>query len=252
MMIEDAVFAVMDLETTGTDPQADEAVEVAVSTLATLPDGCQIIALGSDLINPGRPIPPEARAVHHLSDADVRGKVDLATARDRWPMLWTCDERNGRYVPVAHNARFDAAFWTGVDPEADGWLCTYRLASHVWPDAPGHSNQVLRYWLDLDEHMDAALTMPPHRALPDTYVTAHLLRAILEATAETIDSVEGLHSLCWSPILQSTCRFGKHRGTPWSEVPKDYLRWMVRQGADQWDADVFHTIRQHLYGGEAA
>ena len=36
-----------------------------------------------------------------------------------------------------------------------------------------HSNQVLRYWLGL--RLDADLAMPPHRAGPDAYVTAHLL-----------------------------------------------------------------------------
>jgi len=243
MMISDAVFAVMDLETTGFDPETEAPVEVAVTSLQVgAPEECQIIALGSDLIDPGRPIPPEARAVHHLSDADVRGKIDLDTALKQWPMLNVRGMRDDQYVPVAHNARFDAAFWTGVDPQEDGWLCTYRLASHLWPNAPGHGNQVLRYWLDLDAEMVFALTMPPHRALPDTYVTAHLLRAILEAAPDSIDTVEALHALGWAPIEQSTCRFGKHRGTPWAEVPMDYLRWMRRQGADQWDADVWHTV----------
>lgn len=35
---------------------------------------------------------------------------------------------------------------------------------HVWPDAPRHSNQVLRYWRNLV--LDNALAMPPtERAL---------------------------------------------------------------------------------------
>ncbi len=44
------------------------------------------------------------------------------------------------------------------------------MAMHVWPDAPRHSNQVLRYWRNLV--LDNALAMLPHRAGPDAWVTA--------------------------------------------------------------------------------
>jgi exodeoxyribonuclease X len=41
------------------------------------------------------------------------------------------------------------------------------------------------------------------------------------------------------PSLLRSISFGKHRGEPWSAVPKDYLRWVLDQdfGPDEkWTA----------------
>src|SRR5262245_25865334 len=40
------------------------------------------------------------------------------------------------------------------------WLCTYKSALRAWPDAPRHSNSVLRYWLGID--------IPPDPLMPAT------------------------------------------------------------------------------------
>jgi DNA polymerase-3 subunit epsilon len=60
----------LDLETTGTDPAWDRIVEIAVLRLA--PDG------GRDCrtrrVDPRRPIPPGATAIHGIRDEDVRGE----------------------------------------------------------------------------------------------------------------------------------------------------------------------------------
>lgn len=57
-----------DLETTGTDPAWDRIVEIAV--LRIEPDGRSEVR--TRRINPERPIPPEATAVHGIRDEDVR------------------------------------------------------------------------------------------------------------------------------------------------------------------------------------
>ena len=56
-----------DLETTGTDPSADKIVEL--SALRIAPDGSR--ETRSRRVNPERPIPPEATAVHGIRDEDV-------------------------------------------------------------------------------------------------------------------------------------------------------------------------------------
>jgi exodeoxyribonuclease X len=122
------------------------------------------------------------------------------------------------------------------------WICTVRSAKNVWPEAPGHSNQVLRYWRDL--RLDTALADPAHRAGPDAWVTAHLLIDMLKvATVEQM--------LAWTnePRRLDRIPFGKHRGRPWAEPPEDYLRWMVGQGGSgqgDKDADVVAAARQEL------
>ncbi len=60
-------LAVIDLETTGTDPQSDRIVEIGVIKL--FPDGR--VEERCRRINPGVPIPPEATAVHGITDQQV-------------------------------------------------------------------------------------------------------------------------------------------------------------------------------------
>ncbi len=67
-MVLDRPLAFFDLETTGTSPRADRIVELAIVKL--MPDGthdCWTVR-----VNPGRKIPPEATAIHNISDEDVK------------------------------------------------------------------------------------------------------------------------------------------------------------------------------------
>lgn len=41
------------------------------------------------------------------------------------------------------------------------------------------------------------------------------------------------------------CKFGKHKGTLWSQVPRDYLDWVVNK-SDFTDEDVLYTARHYL------
>jgi DNA polymerase-3 subunit epsilon len=63
-------LAIIDLETTGTN--AKEARIVEISVLKILPDGTT--TLRTRRINPGVPIPPDATAVHGITDADVAAR----------------------------------------------------------------------------------------------------------------------------------------------------------------------------------
>lgn len=59
-----------DLETTGTDALHDRIVEI--SMIKVMSDGTDIQR--TVRVNPGMPIPAEATAVHHITDADVADK----------------------------------------------------------------------------------------------------------------------------------------------------------------------------------
>jgi hypothetical protein len=45
-------------------------------------------------------------------------------------------------------------------------------------------------------------------------------------------------------LLPGAIKFGKHRGTKWTDIPPDYLKWICRQ--EDMDADVRFTARHHL------
>lgn len=218
----------IDFETTG-EPKEDEPqavceagwTDIEVVYGDPIPEAVQAFVGNpySLLCNPGRSMPPEARAVHHISDEDVAGcpSPDQVFRRlmDPKPDFF-----------CAHNADFERSFFGGGGVP---FICTYKVALRVWPDAPSHSLQVLRYWLDLD--LDQAAGLPAHRAGPDAYVGAALMARILsEPGAPDLDTM-----VRWSrgPALLPRINFGKHKGMKWSELPSDYLRWI----ADKSDLD---------------
>lgn len=218
---------VLDTETTGTDPEVDAVVELG-GTIVNV-DAMSITGSFGRLVNPGRPIPPEAMGIHHIMDHEVVNAPLLKSVIDELRPL-------APFVPVAHSAHFDSQF---LPVFKNRWVCTYRCARHVWPDAPGFSNQTLRYWLPGVNDECSMFAMPPHRAKPDSWVTAHiLLRLLREKT------IEELVRLTDEPILLKKVTFGKHRGEEWSKVPLDYLSWVKRQ--PDMDADVKHTAIHYL------
>ena len=101
---------------------------------------------------------------------------------------------------------------------------------------------MLRYWLE-DQgllSLDHETAMPPHRAGPDAYVTAHILKALFAAGAT------GKEMVAWTrePRLLPTCPIGKFRGKPWPEVEGGFLQWMLKQ-ADM-EADLKWNANREL------
>jgi exodeoxyribonuclease X len=213
---------IFDVETTGVDAKEHRVIEIAAYDLA--PDGA-ITRVGSHLVQPGRKIPPEASAVHHLIDADLVGAALFGVV---WGAHFAVDAPS---VSAAHNCEFEQAYLP--TPEGTAWICTYKAALRAWPDAPGHNNQTLRYWLGLDskEGFDRSLASMAHRAEPDTYVTAWILRELLKSA-----SIETLIGWTKEPKIFPKISFGKHRGAKWAELPSDYLRWLA-EGQHQMEAD---------------
>jgi DNA polymerase-3 subunit epsilon len=78
----------LDLETTGTNVQNDRIVEI--SLLKLLPDGSN--QTKTRRLNPGIPIPPEASAIHGITDADVANEPSFRqVARSLATYLEGCD-----------------------------------------------------------------------------------------------------------------------------------------------------------------
>lgn len=223
---ERLVIRVIDTETTGTTPD-DDVIEVGYTDLVFRGDRMERMPTVSALYGARKPIPPEASAVHHLIDADIAG-LPLFGAE---AVAALCE---GVDCFVAHNASFERQFIKTDVP----WICTYKAAMRLHPEAPTHSNQGLRYWFGFPE-IDRAFANAAHRAGPDSYVTSFLFERLL-GEAEVADMV------VWTeePILLPTIRFGKNRGKKWNEVPIDFLEWVLgRPAEDAFDADVQHTCR---------
>jgi exodeoxyribonuclease X len=171
---------------------------------------------GQAYYSPERPCPPEVRAVHHIHPAEYEHAPRFNT------FVWQDQLRTaGVTYCAAHNSEYEAQFLAPMVP----WLCTYKAALRVWPHAPHHGNQSLMYWLGLDTLIDERFRQPAHRALPDAYVTAHILGRLLVET-----TVEQIAQWTLEPRLLPTCPIGQQwKGKPWAEVELSFLHWMLRQ-----------------------
>lgn len=205
------IIRTIDFETTGAEPPEAEVCEVGICDLR-LEEGW-VDAPRSWLCGV-KEMPPEVRAVHHISLAECAGRDAFDPAR---MFAEPCD------AVAAHNAEFETKFFSPPVPV----ICTYKVALRAWPDAPSHSNGALRYWLEdqgviAPEHVK---TQPAHRAGPDAYVTAHILKALFDT------GLTGKQMVAWTkePRLLPRCPLGKFRGKPWAEVEDGFLGWMLRQ-----------------------
>lgn len=208
-----AVIRVIDFETTGIPPDAAICEAAWIDVLRDdRSQSWEIVTASKQawLTNPGRPVPPEASAIHHLVDEDLQAAPPPSEVVAR--ML------AGAEIFAAHSAAFERAFL--AEGAGKYWICTLKVARRIWPEAASHSNQALRYWLKLP--LSQSLAMPAHRALPDAYVTAAIL---VELTKKA--SVRDMIKWSAEPSLLPHVTFGKHRGTPWSELPTDYLEWLA-------------------------
>lgn len=235
------IIRVIDFETSAMDLPDAKVIEVGTCDLVNSFAGWEVQDPESYLCGGVTAIEPGARAAHHISLADLAGH-EVFSDRD----LRAQAEVDDVVIYAAHNAEFEAKFFTPHVP----LICTYKAALRIWPDAPSHSNGALRYWLE-DQGLiapDHALTMPAHRAGPDAYVTAHLLKAMLQAT-----TAKQMAAWTKEPRLLPRCTIGKFRGKPWSDVDGGFLDWMLKQAdmeADlKWNAN--HELQRRKEGTNA-
>lgn len=196
----------IDLETTGI-PTPDDPHAIVEIGWADLP----ATGYHDQLVNPGRPIPHEAMAIHHITDvmvAGATGSLDILGTPDYF---------------AAHNADYERQFIKTDIP----FICTWKVALRIWPDAPQHGLQFLRYHLALPVNQELPM---PHRAGPDAYLCALLLERIMqEPNAPDIETM-----VRWSNghALMPRCLLFKHKGKKWADVPTDYLDWIVNKPND--------------------
>lgn len=233
------VIRVIDLELTGFDPPAS-VCDVGWIDLVDAPpqpaDEAMDWAFGAlhgVLTNPGHPIPPETSAIHHIVDADVADATPWEAAAQ---FLARCAPPT---IYAAHNARSEQKWITTEITGGRPWICTYKCALRLWPEAPAYSNQALRYWRSLK--VDPAIANGAHRAGPDAYVTAHLLRDMLMQPGVTVEQL-----IQWSsePALLTKCNMGSWRGRRWAEVDEpSFFRWILDRDFDE---DLKFTARYYL------
>lgn len=227
------VFGVVDIECTGLDPENDAIVEIACVDVNK--DGA-ITDSRESFVKPPIKIPPEASGIHNITDYDVR---DADAARDVIPCILPldCD-----VIYAAHNAAYEKSF---LEPFIPGvkWICTYKSSLRIWPEAPNHKNNTLRYFLKLP--VDRELADQTHRALADAHVTAHILRELLDKA-----SIEDMLRWTSEPPLFPRCPIGDWRDRRWSEVERSFVDWIINKKG--MDPDIVWNAQQELKRRSAA
>lgn len=221
-------LAVLDLESTGTDPCRDRVVEVAV--LRCCPGGKRrILCLR---VNPSVPIPPAATVVHGITDAEVRDSPTFERIANRLvSFLDGCD------LAGFGLARFDVPLLIAEFARVG---MTFALTDRRVIDAMQiyHAMQPRDLNAAHERYVGSAL-IGAHRAGADVRATARVLDAMLAIHTELPRTVGGLYRTFAGPDLAGRFRvegdevvfaFGKHRGKPVADVAVEdagYLRWMI-------------------------
>lgn len=258
MKLTETVFRIFDLETTGFDAEVDKVVEVAYADLQywggdraclwtrgiplDLAGSFLTVEADESLIDPGVPINLEAMAIHHITDSMVQGKPDIYDAMDGM--------RFGRRGALgSFNFDFDGPFvrQAGAQYIPMFTFCVMRIARHLWPHLPKHSNQYIRYHFGL---LMGASGISAHRAMGDVAVTVEIFKLQLRLLmAQGMETVEELQEYSEKPVFQNICRFGaKHYNQPWASVPRSYLQWMLREVKDM-DRDTRWNVERLAQGG---
>lgn len=207
------VFTI-DFETTNVDPKIANAVEVAIfGTGAKL----------ESFIKPPIAIPPETSAIHHIIDSDVANAEPWDSVKESLAEFLATEAGHKLPILVAHNAQYEKDV-IGEDFPPVLWICTYKCALQVWPDAPSHKNEVLRYWLELgDDRGRCADTQRAHSAMHDARVTYLILLELLKH--HTLDE---LIEITDKPANLPHMPMGKHFKQKWDTIPAPYLDWCVK------------------------
>jgi DNA polymerase-3 subunit epsilon len=184
---EQAVFGVIDLETTGMAARSSSILEIGL----VVQRGGRVIQRFETFVDPGTPVPWEITRLTGIQQAMLEGAPDVDRAMH---VLSQHLEAHAVDALVAHNAPFDRSFleraWTESGPlrELPPFLCSLRLARKL-VRAPS-------YGLDaLIEHLSIPLRAR-HRALGDAEMTAQLWWELIgRARLEGIYTVEALSEL---------------------------------------------------------
>ncbi len=218
LALGDAVFCVVDLETTGIRPGADRIVEIG----AVRVEGFELAGRFERLVDPGVPLPSEITRLTGIRPQDLAGRVGVGSALRAFLAF------AGDAVLVAHNARFDIGF---IDAELRR-LRGRRFAGTVLDTVPLARKLVpgrTRYSLGALADRFATETQPCHRALPDALATAEILLALIgkaqERGAETVDD---LVALCVPPARRAHTKRALAEAAP--RTPGTYV---MRDAADR-------------------
>lgn len=178
-------LAFIDIESTGANPRQDRIIELAIIKL--LPGGAREKHVFR--CNPGMPIPPEAQAIHHITNADIAEcPLFSEIAENIFGILKDCDLagfgviRFDVLILAEEFARAGFSF-----PAEDCRMVDAQRIFHK--KEPRDLSAALAFYCN-EEHVDA------HGAEADTLATIKVLEAQLAKHADLPREIEALADYC--------------------------------------------------------
>lgn len=173
----------------------------------------QLYSIGNEKISFG------SMAVHHILESELIGQPNFSDFE--LPPETT-------YI-IGHNIDYDIRTiqHSGVDTTNIKAICTLALSRLVWPDAEAHNISALIYMISKGSEKAREMLKGAHRADADIILTANILMHIIHHLK--IQTIEELFEASEDARIPRTINFGKHRGTAISELPADYVQWLLRQ-----------------------
>ena len=236
---------VIDTETTGTDLAEDRVIELALVKFEyDRESGAvgRVLGVYDGLEDPGRPIPPESTAIHHITDAMVAGKRLDEAAIER--LL------DGVGVVIAHKASFDRPF---VERRLPGfaslpWACS--LQEVPW-DALGLGGRKLEFLA-----YRYGFFYEGHRAEIDCRALLEVLRRPVPGQTEPVNALRSLLESARVPSLRvwaigsayETKDVLKARGYRWEA---DRRVWYGEISVAEREAELA-WLKHAVYGGKSA
>lgn len=203
-----------------------------------------------ELYKPEIKIPPEASAVHHISNKMVENKKPFKES-DTFNKIKNLFENEDSIV-VAHNAKFDLAIIKKEDINPKNVICTLRVTRALDKEnkIPQHKLQFLRYFLDMNIDAQA------HDALGDVLVLEKLFERLFnkikkEDNLSDEEALKMMIEISAKPSLMHSFSFGKYNGKTVAEVANidpGYLRWFLdtKEKENPEDEDWIYTLNHHL------
>ncbi len=170
------MFAIVDIETTGSKPDYDKIIEIAIY----LHDGEKIVDAFCSLINPERYIPDFITKLTGISNAMV------ADAPKFYEVAKKIIQFTEGHIFVAHHVHFDYSFLKN-EFRSLGYkyqrhtLCTVRLSRKLIPNLPSYSLDRLCESLGIKVHQR-------HRAQGDAEATAKLFTRLVQINRSQIEN----------------------------------------------------------------
>jgi len=236
-----------DTETTG-NTEKDFLCQIAYKTHQASGETKQNSFVG--LYKPSVRIPPEASAVHHISNKMVENLPSFTQSGDQARIKKLFEDAD--VVVVAHNAPFDLNILKKEDIVPTAFICTLRIARYL--DKEGiiekYNLQYLRYFLDIEVEATA------HDAMGDVIVLEKLFerlekKIIDEQGLDQDTAITQMIEISSHPSLLRTFNFGKHLGKKIEVVAssdRGYLEWLLAQklSSDVADEDWIYTLKHYL------